>query len=179
MGRLGPISEEERGEEGDDDEWGRREGRDLGAGGGGLSGILPLLKRRRKPQDLIREVGALIAEQKGAEAEDQFSKRDLMRQQDSGVGSTCGFPGCDQPKEVPSIMSEEGTILAGRKGQLEFIRRAKMPGFSRCETDKAVLAEHCGEDNRRRFVEVELHRADLACKPGSSGIWAWVTPISR
>jgi len=99
-----------------------------------------------------------------------------MRQQNSGVGSTRGIPGCGQPEEVPSVMREQGAMLAGRKGQVEFVRRAQMPGFSRRETVKAVLAEHCGEDDRHGFVEVEPHRADLACKLGSS---ASCSAISR
>lgn len=62
-------------------------------------------------------------------------------------GSTRGVPGCGQPEEVPSVMSEQSTILVGRKGQLEFVRRSQMPGFSRCETVNTMLAEHGGENN--------------------------------
>jgi hypothetical protein len=87
-------------------------------------------ERWRQPQHLIGEIGRVVAEQKRAEAENQFSQRDLVRQQNAGVSPMGFIPGISQSQEVSGVMREENAVFAGRKRELEFVLGAQVSRFA-------------------------------------------------
>jgi len=127
-----------------------------------------VLQSRRKPQYPIGHITLLVTEQKGAEAENQFAKGNLVRQENAGMSPMGSVPGGRQPQEIAGVMREQGAALAGCKGEVEFVRRSQMSSFSGREALDAMLAEYRGQCDRHGFIEVESHRADLVWTPGSS-----------
>lgn len=119
-------------------------------------GALLVVERRRQPQYLIGEIDRVIAEQKSAEAENQFSQRDLVRQQNAGVRPMGFIPGLSQLQEVPGVMCEQGAVFAGRKRELEFVRGTQVSRFASGEAIHAVLAQDRRQRNRHGFVEYSL-----------------------
>lgn len=111
-----------------------------------------------------------MAEQEGAKAEDQFSKGDLVRQQNTRVSSPCGVPDCGQSQEVSRVVGKDGAAFAGGDRQLLVVCCAQVSGVSGCPAIHTVLVEERGEHDRRRFIEVESHCAGVDARPGSSAL---------
>ncbi len=118
----------------------RGRGREGGKEPASKPAALLAFERWRQPQHLIGEIGRVIAEQKSAEVENQFSQRDLVRQQNAGVSPTGFIPGVSQSQEVPGVMCEQSAVFMGRKRELEFVRGTQVSRFASDETIHAVLA---------------------------------------